>query len=79
MRVPSLILTFMLLIMSAGCKTEADAVPAEVTEPAAPVEPTASDAAPPESVEVQPSATSNLEPVPVTMAQPSEVTAAPSP
>ena len=74
-----LILTFMLTDHVRRLQDRGRRRAREVTEPAAPVEPTASDAAPPGSVEVQPSATSNLEPVPVTMAQPSEVTAAPSP
>lgn len=79
MRFPSMFLAvvFMVcMVMTTGCKTEPEAKPAEVTEPAAPVEVPSAQVEPVQSVtEASPapsSATGAIEPVPVTMAQPSK-------
>ncbi len=87
MRFPSMFLAvvFMVcMVLATGCKVEPQAKPAEVTEPAAPVEVPSVQAEPVQSeAPVAPSsATGNLEPVPVTMAQTgqsAEVAATPTP
>lgn len=90
MRLPSMFLAvvcMVCMVLSAGCKVEPKDKPAEVTEPAAPVEVPSAQSEP---VQSEPTATpsnanGNLEqPVPATMAQPEQpaamtVTAAPTP
>lgn len=77
MRFPSMFLAVVFMacmVPATGCKVEPKDKPAEVTQPAAPVEVPSVPAEPvqSEATAAPSSATADVEPVPVTMAQPDQ-------